>query len=202
MKKKQTDDSTAIEDRSKLPISCLQINLEDGRWKIRKPKLPPYHEIWNYEGDERVVSKRWFHVLRLAFGESFLKEKDIDQNYLKRMYASKERFNRNGFFLITTRSETVATAFAWTDRVGETEVGVVHWVAVAPESQRNGVDRAVVELVLNHLCSSGFKRALIRTETFREDAISMYRSLGFERVCGNEEEPRGDFIRETQEEGE
>ena len=164
------------------PMTLLQIDLERGEWKSRKPKFPPFHEIWNFEGDERVISKRWFYVLRLAFGDTFLKCKCIDHNSLTQMYASKEQFRKDGFFLITARSETVATAFAWTDRIDEKEVGIVHWVAVAPESQRSGIGRAVVELVLRNLCDRGFKRALVRTESYRTDAISMYCSIGFRRV--------------------
>lgn len=177
----EDSDNEATKERSKATDSVsmtLTMNERPPKWK-----LPPYHEIWNYEGDESVIPRKWFHVLCEAFGETFLMEKGVSKETLEERYVRSRQFRKDGFFLITHRSTTVATGFAFVDE-SDPKLGMVHWVGVAPKSRRQGIARSVVLMILRHLYDRGIRVVQLKTETCREGAIALYRNLGFS-VCAS-----------------
>eukprot|EP00940_MAST-03C_sp_MAST-3C-sp2_P000104 g104.t1 len=146
----------------------------------RPPKwtLPPYHEIWNYEGDESVIPRKWFHVLCQAFGETFLAEKGVSKETLEERYVRSKGFRKDGFFLITHRSTTVATGFAFVDD-SDPKIGILHWLGVVPGSRRQGIARSIVLMILRHFFDRGIRVVRLKTEAYRKGAIAVYRKLGF-----------------------
>ena len=99
--------------------------------------------------------------------------------YLSTTFVAKPQFDRHGFFFVTHRSDTVGTAFAWTDDDAPPGVGRVHFVAVHPRHRGKGIGTALVRLVLQRLADRGCTSAVLRTEAKRAAAIKLYTDEGF-----------------------
>ena len=61
----------------------------------------------------------------------------------------------------------------------ERGAGQLHWLAVPPPYQRQGIGRCLALLVLARHKEQGRDKVFLRTEAFRHGAIRLYRSLGF-----------------------
>ena len=137
--------------------------------------IPLYYEVFNYEGDEMVIPGKWLEVVRAAFGPF---ARDLSEAQFLSDYVQDVKFDRNGFFLVTSRGDSAGTAFAWCDEL-DASLGQLHWVAVSPKHQGLGIGTSLASLVLAHHQAAGKKRVFLFTESFRHSAIRMYLALGF-----------------------
>lgn len=87
-------------------------------------------------------------------------------------------FREDGFFFICHNDRYVATAFAWQEEPHSSE-GRLHWLAVMPEYQRQGLGRALALCVLRYHKEHGKTSVFLKTEPYREAAIKLYKDIGF-----------------------
>jgi GNAT superfamily N-acetyltransferase len=87
-----------------------------------------------------------------------------------------------GFFMIEHIPSVapVATVFAW--HGSSASVGKLHWLAVDPAHQRQGLARFLVSSILRFFFSQGFVQVELSTEDFRKEAIQLYSTFGFHQV--------------------
>ena len=142
------------------------------------PPCPLYYEIWTYEGDVEVLPRKWCDLINTCFPN---RERPFDEHQFVEKFASQPQFDPAGFFLITTRSTVVGTAFAWQDNpADDTSVpGRLHWLAVHPEHRRKGIGKLLVTLVVEHFRKRGHREVALRTQGHRVAAIRLYQDLGF-----------------------
>jgi len=83
-------------------------------------------------------------------------------------------------YLCDGEGEAIGTMSAW---FGESEEwrdwGRLHWVAVVPKHQGQGLARPLLTLTMNRLAELGHARAFLGTATPRLAAINLYLKFGF-----------------------
>ena len=93
------------------------------------------------------------------------------------------KYQANGIFIVFHRAsrENVGFIMSWLPNPSEC-VGQLHWLCVKPGHQGKGIGRYLVDRVLVYFKEkNGFDSVFLKTEVFRENAISMYLKFGF--VC-------------------
>ncbi len=84
------------------------------------------------------------------------------------------------FFVCDPEEREVGTATAWfNDDLAGHNYGRIHWVAVSPQHQGMGLAKALTATVCRRFVELGHPRALVTTESFRLNAIGIYRKFGF-----------------------
>lgn len=148
-------------------IVMMRNNLEN----LEDIVLPEGYEFKTFVlGDEN----KWVELMRNIFPES-----DWTVEKFWEAFGSQPQFDPNGLFFIITEKEYVATALGWFDEIDKREVGRVHWVGVKAEHRGKGLGKAVVLAVLHYLKGKGAQKAILDTQEYRQQAIKLYKSLGF-----------------------
>lgn len=83
-------------------------------------------------------------------------------------------------YLCDGSGKPVGTASAWfyTDEEGD-PYGLVHWVAIHPSAQGQGLAKPLLGLICARLRELGHQRAYLNTGSARIPAISLYLQFGF-----------------------
>jgi GNAT superfamily N-acetyltransferase len=83
-------------------------------------------------------------------------------------------------FLCDARGRAIGTATAWfdDDYCGQ-PYGQLHWVAIVPEAQGQGLAKPLLSIVLTRMADLGHTRCYLGTSTARIPAINLYRKFGF-----------------------
>lgn len=115
-------------------------------------------------------------IVREAFGD-FVSDWKTER-FVKRYSSHPTLFREDGFFFICHNDRYVATAFAWQEEPHSSE-GRLHWLAVMPEYQRQGLGRALALCVLRYHKEHGKTSVFLKTEPYREAAIKLYKDIGF-----------------------
>lgn len=94
------------------------------------------------------------------------------------------------FFALDQSGTPVGTATAWKKAKQDgTPVPLVHWVAVMPQAQRQGIARGLVTQVVAVLEATN-EPMYLHTQTWSHAAIKLYQQLGFAIIAtdinGNE----------------
>jgi GNAT superfamily N-acetyltransferase len=101
----------------------------------------------------------------------------------------EDEFGRRILFLLDGDGREIGTASAW---LAEPLYGPgwarVHWVAIVPDMQGKGLARPFMAAVLRRMNELGHAKAYLTTESARDVAIKLYRSLGFGPMARNDEE--------------
>jgi GNAT superfamily N-acetyltransferase len=114
--------------------------------------------------------------------------------YFNRVFLPNEpQLAQRMFFAVNTKGEKVGTATAWwKEKSTGVIVPIVHWVAVDPSAQRQGIARGLVTKVLatfqnQTTTSTDIKENLsavyLHTQTWSHAAIGLYQQLGFELIA-------------------
>jgi GNAT superfamily N-acetyltransferase len=82
-------------------------------------------------------------------------------------------------FAVVHGSGLVGTAAAWRGTSPTDKRGRVHWVAVQPVWQRQGIGRKLLVSVCHRLHELGHESVFLTTSPFRVEALNLYLSLGF-----------------------
>ena len=83
------------------------------------------------------------------------------------------------FFLIAPNQQPVGTATAWFGKEEMAGFARVHWVAIMPDYQGQGLSKPLMAAVCNRLRDLGHERAYLNTSSQRIAAIHLYQRFGF-----------------------
>ena len=151
------------------------------------PSLASEYSIRSYQaGDE----KNWFEL----FSQNFLAN-IVDINIFSEYFsAGKELLKQRQFYLYQEdENNVVATATAWFNdnyRDQVEPIGRLHWVAVHPKCQKEGLGRFIVSYACRKLVDCGYKYSYLRTYSFRLSAIELYLSIGFQPEIFNDQDEK------------
>ena len=83
-------------------------------------------------------------------------------------------------YLANAQGHFFATASAWfDDETFGQRIGLLHWVAILPDMQGQGLSKPLLSIVLNRLRELGHKRTYLRTATVRIPAVNLYQKFAF-----------------------
>lgn len=140
--------------------------------------LPPGYRLrWYQPGDEAA----WVAIHMAAdpyhhFDDTdFIEEFGADQTVLVARQAYLCPIDTNGI-----EDTPIGTATAWygVDETRQSE-GLVHWVAIHPDAQGQGLAKPLLSFICNRLHELGHHRAYLNTATVRIPAINLYLKFGF-----------------------
>lgn len=90
-------------------------------------------------------------------------------------------------FLVSPAAEVTGTATAWLpERNVDGDFGRIHWVAVLPQMQGQGLGKVLLSSVCLQLKSLAYTRAYVTTEVWRRAAVQIYEQFGFEATVRSE----------------
>lgn len=165
--------------RAALPVSAVDPLRPGEVWlakdlggELPRPAVPDLFEQWTWEGDQMVLPFKWAQTLQCCCG-------DAASPCAKRPWEDA-RFDPQGTFFLTRRSETAGIALACVRRLGEEEIGVVAGLAVQPDFRRRGVGRCLLRLCLGRLQSLGRLCVIAAVDTQQNhEAHQLFTSEGF-----------------------
>src|SRR6478609_7887702 len=100
------------------------------------------------------------------------------------------------FMLETLAGEAIGTTTAWMGAFRGEPMGKIHWVAIDPAYQGNGLAKPLVATALHRLARD-HQRAYLDTQTTSYRAVGLYLKYGFEPVIETETDRRAWTIVES-----
>lgn len=138
--------------------------------------LPDCYSIRSYQpGDDRS----WAEIETRA-GEFTTIDRGMSI-FNREFGAHPDWLSSRMFFLVHKRDGPIGTASGWVGECFGRPMGRLHWVAIVPEHQGNGLARTLVSRALDRLRQDGAE-AYLTTQTASWRAVAMYRSFGFTEV--------------------
>ena len=89
-------------------------------------------------------------------------------------------------FLCDSQDNIIGTATAWLDNQGEKPPGRIHWLAIIPQQQGNGLAKPLLTTVCKRLKELGHSRTYLTTQSVRIPAINLYAKFGFAPVIDSD----------------
>lgn len=128
-------------------------------------------------GDEKAWAKIETAVLEFDREEQALE-------YFKKEYGPyPKELESRCFLLFTDEGEPVATASAWFEQIEGYTYSKVHWVAVVPKFQGQGLGKLVMNKVLEAFdILPGSNWIFLHTQTWSHKAVCLYHQLGFSLI--------------------
>lgn len=135
--------------------------------------LPPDVSVHWYEpGDE----KSWLAIHDLADQYNKITPELFVDQFADAGFDLAER----QCYLLDNTGTPIATATAWGEHEGRfARFGRLHWVAVVPSLQNQGIGKLVVSVACQRLIALGHTRAFLVTSHLRPVAIHLYEKFGF-----------------------
>ena len=164
--------------RRDISVDMIRNNL-DG---IPRYPLPAGYSVhWYKPGDEElwlaiwVAAERHFAITPELFQREFEK--------------GRELLGDRQFFLLDAAGSAIGTATAWFDESYHGRpFGRVHWVAIVPQIQGQGLSKSMMTITCERLRELGHARACLGTSTAKLAAINLYSSFGFVPDIHSEED--------------
>jgi ribosomal protein S18 acetylase RimI-like enzyme len=129
-------------------------------------------KIRNYQdGDEQYWS-----IIECAIGD-FDSECEA-KKYFVQHYKLSELYERC-FFAEDDNGNVVGTCIAWYDNKDDCVLSSLHWLAVLPEYQNQGIGRLLVLAVMNYYKQNDLLPVYLHTQPWSYKAIALYSSIGF-----------------------
>lgn len=141
-----------------------------------KIPLYPLPEVFSFRfyapGDENS----WVELQRNA--DKFNK---TDTDLFHRVFGcNTEILKQRMLFLLDPQGKIIGTAAAWFDDDYQGErYGRVHWLAVHPDYQGQGLSKPLLSAVCEKLVELGHAKAYLSTSSARIPAINLYLKFGF-----------------------
>jgi len=85
----------------------------------------------------------------------------------KQFGADKQLLSERQCFLFDGKANIIGTASAWLDNQGEKPPGRIHWVAIIPQEQGNGLAKPLLTIVCNRLKELGHTKTHLTTQSIR-----------------------------------
>ena len=164
--------------KNNAPVTMIRDNPN----QIPQFNLPQgYTFRWFQPGDEKVwqVLQSRADQYNDITDELFTSQFGMDVDLLR---------DRQGFIL-DSNHQPIATATAWFDEDYQGErYGRVHWVAVIPEQQGQGLSKSLMSQICNRLKARGYQRTYLTTSAARITAINLYLKFGFQPSVKSDQE--------------
>lgn len=137
--------------------------------------LPRQFSVTSYSlGDEEA----WYQVQTAA--DSF---NTITPSLFFEQFGNDLNLLASRLHFVWCENEVVGTVAAWFGGHGHAEqVGRLHWLAVVPKYQRQGVGDYLVGKTLEQFYGCGYKEVYLTTSKQRPGAIALYEKWGFQ-IC-------------------
>jgi GNAT superfamily N-acetyltransferase len=150
-------------------VSMIRANLDD----IPTFELPPSFSIrWYEQGDDRS----WINIQKHADQYNTITRELFEREFNNDAESLAER----QCFLIDLHGTAIGTATAWFDNNYDGRpYGRVHWVAIIPRLQGQGLAKPLLTTVCQRLRDLGHQRAYLITSSERIPAINLYLRFGF-----------------------
>jgi len=167
-----------MESERLITVSMIRAHLRD----IPQYSLPAGYCIRQYQpGDETV----WLQILRQSERCLSITPKTHQRAFARNESALRDR----QLFLCADNGEAVGTATAWFDpQYHGRRFGRVHWMAILPRLQGQGLAKPLLTAVCNRLLELVHDCAYLRTETVRIPAIGLYLKFGFAPEINNDQD--------------
>lgn len=172
--------------RNPVPVPNVSV------WMIHPDlsRAPRYHLPDGYtirfyrEGDITT----WVRIQQAA--ETFFVP--LAEHFRKYMPGDLGLLSQRVMFLVDPSGQDIGTVTAWDgDHLTARKMGLVHWVAVRPAAQGQGLSRPMLSAALERLSSLGFTDAWLETGTGRISALNLYLRFGFEPYIRTDEDLAG-----------
>ena len=118
---------------------------------------PSLCEIWNWQGDTSVLPYKFESVLNASSTDPEL----YNHTALKQQYIGDERFDPDGFFFLTYRSNAIGLTLAYPCADEPTTYEIPFLVAV-PSHRNKGVEMALLALILEFCKKKGAAKVIVR----------------------------------------
>ena len=149
-----------------------------------------YSFVFYQPGDEQA----WAEI-ETSVGE-FEQVPDAVSYFTRDYLPLQNELKRRTLFVQTAAGEKVATFTAWWNYTSVRRYPFMHWVAVKPEYQGQGLGKAIIgEGVRLMVAIEGDCVMYIPTQTWSHKAIRLYRWAGFE--LETDEPAPGGFVNQT-----
>jgi len=101
-------------------------------------------------------------------------------DHLRAFGHDESELTRRQLYVVAPDGQAIGTASAWfgSEETGR-DWGRIHWVAILPDWQGQGLGRALLSATLLRLRGLGHTRAYLTTETVRHRGIRLYLGFGF-----------------------
>jgi len=146
-------------------MDCPDLN------ETRSAPLPSGFSLRFYElGDEEA----WVDIHREAdlFGTFSL------DTFWGQFGTDRDLLRQRQVYLLDSQDRPIGTTSAWF-QPGDPGLGRIHWVAIRPEYQGQGLAKPMLSCVCDCFQTLGHTRAYLTTSTSRVPAICLYFSYGF-----------------------
>jgi GNAT superfamily N-acetyltransferase len=105
---------------------------------------------------------------------------EITPGLFERYFDDRKELASRQFYLFQPGKPPIGTVTAWFDHDFKGESwGRVHWLAVLPEHQGQGLGKALFCMACRRLAELGHTRAYLTTVRERSAAVSLYKACGF-----------------------
>ena len=111
---------------------------------IPEMQTPSLCEIWNWQGDTSVLPYKFESVLNASSTEALYAHGTLKQEYVK-----NARFDPDGFFFLTYRSNAIGLTLAYRCEDDPNTFELPFLVAV-PNHRNKGVEKALLALILQY----------------------------------------------------
>jgi mycothiol synthase len=161
---------------SAVPTGGLQMrrDLDD----LPPVPAPAGYRLRTYqEGDEEA----WMRLLRAAFATEEGSHAPVGDSAFRRELGDSPLFEPGRVFFAVREAdgEVAGTTSSWETEIDGRRVGLIHWVAVAPEHRGHGLGEALNLAALHDMRARGHQEAYLNTHTALRAAVRLYESLGF-----------------------
>ena len=162
--------------REYLDVRMSRENLDD----IPEYDLPADYSIrWYQPGYE----KHWHAVQSLADVYTRMTPDLFEEQF----GTDTKLLSDRQCFLYDSEENVIGTATAWFDNLDEKSPGRIHWLAVIPQQQGNGLAKPLLTTVCNRLKELGHSETYLTTQSVRIPAINLYAKFGFAPVIDSED---------------
>jgi hypothetical protein len=125
-----------------------------------KPEIviPFLYEVWNWVGDTSILPTKWYELLKKNDNQTNSNAfSSITRELLLNQYVRNEKFDPNGFFFLTTRSEVVSGVLVWP--ISRDTCQLVALVAL-PAHRDKQVAQAIISLAIVYAINKGYSEVI------------------------------------------
>lgn len=164
-----------------LPVHMVRQDLKE----FPHYPLPAGYRFRLYQPGDRAI---WTRLQRAAEPFFAIENSLFQEQFGEFLHELPDRMT----FVETAQGEPVATITAWwqADWRNTGDWGQIHWVAVVPEHQQQGLSKAMMTWAMERLART-HTRAMLGTATGRVWAIHVYLNFGFLPLANELYEPEG-----------